>query len=73
MAYVMEKNRVIYEDGGKELGQVVFPAVNIGVATSSIPTTGQTLPFVSAGGTSLFIFLCASGILLNISKNMEET
>ncbi|MDD4075979.1 MAG: putative lipid II flippase FtsW [Eubacteriales bacterium] len=48
-------------------------AVNIGVATSSIPTTGQTLPFVSAGGTSLFIFLCASGILLNISKNMEET
>lgn len=31
MAYVMEKNRVIYEDGGKELGQVVFPAVNIGV------------------------------------------
>ncbi|MDO5110733.1 MAG: putative lipid II flippase FtsW [Clostridia bacterium] len=48
-------------------------AVNIGVATSSIPTTGQTLPFISSGGTSLFIFLCASGILLNISKNMDET
>ncbi len=48
-------------------------AVNIGVATSSIPTTGQTLPFVSQGGTSLFIFLCATGILLNISKNMETS
>ena len=43
--------------------------VNIGVATSSIPPTGQTLPFISAGGTSLVIFLCAIGIVLNISKN----
>lgn len=46
-------------------------AVNIAVATSSIPPTGQTLPFISAGGTSLVIFLCAMGILLNISRNTE--
>lgn len=45
--------------------------VNIAVATSSAPTTGQTLPFVSAGGTSLVIFLCAVGILLNISRNTQ--
>lgn len=45
--------------------------VNIAVATSSVPTTGQTLPFVSAGGTSLVIFLCAVGILLNISRNTQ--
>lgn len=47
-------------------------AVNIGVATSSIPPTGQTLPFISAGGTSLIIFLAAMGILLNISRNVSS-
>ncbi len=31
MEYSIEKNRVVYKDGGRELGQVVFPAVNIGV------------------------------------------
>ena len=46
-------------------------AVNIGVATSSVPPTGQTLPFVSAGGTSLVIFMAATGILLNISRNTD--
>ena len=46
-------------------------AINIAVATSSIPPTGQTLPFVSAGGTSLMIFLAATGILLNISRSIE--
>ncbi|MEG1547552.1 MAG: putative lipid II flippase FtsW [Clostridia bacterium] len=46
-------------------------AVNIGVATSSIPPTGQTLPFISAGGTSLLVFLGAMGILLNISRNID--
>jgi len=47
-------------------------AINIGVATSSIPPTGQTLPLVSHGGTSLLIFLSAFGILLNISRNLES-
>lgn len=46
-------------------------AINIAVATSSIPPTGQTLPFISDGGTSLLIFLAATGILLNISRSME--
>ncbi len=44
-------------------------AVNVGVVTSSVPPTGQTLPFVSQGGTSLVIFMTAAGILLNISRN----
>ena len=47
-------------------------AVNIGVVTSSVPTTGQTLPFVSAGGSSLVVFLMAMGVLLNISRYVEH-
>lgn len=46
--------------------------VNIGVVTGSMPTTGQALPFISAGGTSLLIFLAAIGILLNLSRYTVE-
>ena len=49
----------------------VQAAVNIAVATSSVPPTRQTLPFVSLGGTSLMIFLSAMGILLSISRDVE--
>ena len=43
--------------------------VNIGVVTGLLPTTGQALPFISAGGTSLLVFLAAMGLLLNISRD----
>jgi cell division protein FtsW len=43
--------------------------VHIAVVTSSMPPTGIALPFISAGGTSLLIFMSAIGVLLNISKN----
>jgi cell division protein FtsW len=42
--------------------------INIAVVTSSIPTTGITLPFISYGGTSLLFYLASVGILLNISR-----
>lgn len=45
--------------------------INVGVVTSAIPSTGQTLPFVSYGGTSLMVFLAAMGIILNISRYTE--
>ncbi|MCH5278601.1 MAG: putative lipid II flippase FtsW [Christensenellaceae bacterium] len=45
--------------------------INVAVVTNSIPATGQTLPFVSAGGTSIVVFLAAMGILLNISRYIE--
>lgn len=42
--------------------------INIAVVTSSIPTTGITLPFISFGGTSLLFYMSSVGILLNISR-----
>lgn len=43
-------------------------AMNIGVATGVLPTTGITLPFISYGGTSLIVTLFCMGLLLNASK-----
>lgn len=43
--------------------------IHIAVVTSSIPTTGITLPLVSFGGTSLIVYMAAIGILLNISRH----
>lgn len=42
--------------------------INIAVVTSSMPNTGQPLPFFSYGGTSLMFLLISVGILLNISR-----
>lgn len=41
--------------------------INMAVATSSIPSTGVPLPFVSYGGTSLVLMMAGVGLLLNIS------
>ncbi len=58
------------------LGITISLAVNvimhIGVCAKFFPTTGQPLPFVSYGGTSLCTVLFSMGILLNISGNTSE-
>jgi cell division protein FtsW len=46
--------------------------INIGVVVTLIPVTGVTLPFISAGGSSLTISLAAVGILLSISRETVE-
>lgn len=46
--------------------------VNICVVTGLLPTKGLTLPFLSYGGTSLFVNLIGIGILLNISQYVED-
>jgi len=42
--------------------------LNIGVATSILPNTGLTLPFVSYGGSSLVVAFLSIGILINIYR-----
>ena len=42
--------------------------INVAVVTASMPTTGITLPFISYGGTSIWVFMMSMGILLNISR-----
>lgn len=42
--------------------------MNIAAMLAIIPLSGQTLPFVSHGGTALMITLATMGIILNISK-----
>ncbi|MGI5899318.1 MAG: putative lipid II flippase FtsW [Christensenellales bacterium] len=42
--------------------------LNVAVVIGLFPTTGLPLPFFSAGGSNLVIFMAAAGILLNISR-----
>jgi cell division protein FtsW len=42
--------------------------VNLGGVTGLLPVTGLTLPFFSAGGTSLFVTMVAAGLLLNVAR-----
>ncbi len=46
--------------------------MNMSVASSALPATGIPLPFISYGGSSLFISLCMLGVLLNISKKRVQ-
>ncbi|MBQ9950502.1 MAG: cell division protein FtsW, partial [Clostridia bacterium] len=46
--------------------------MNMMVATGIMPVTGQALPLISQGGSSLISHMCAFGILLNISKDRYE-
>ncbi|MBQ3552105.1 MAG: putative lipid II flippase FtsW [Clostridia bacterium] len=46
--------------------------VHMLITVGALPTTGQTLPFISAGGTSLVIFMVMMGVVLNISRQDER-
>ena len=52
---------------------IVFQAlVNMAVAVELFPVTGQTLPLVSSGGTSIWMTCLAIGIVLSVSVKREE-
>lgn len=42
------------------------------VAVELLPTTGQTLPLISSGGSSIWMTCLAIGIVLNVTKKEEE-
>jgi cell division protein FtsW len=46
--------------------------INIGVVVALLPVTGITLPFISAGGSSLIISFAAVGVLLSVSRETVE-
>ena len=55
------------------LGIMIFMqlSVNIAVAVNLIPVTGQPLPLISYGGTSMLVTYIQLGIILNISSRIQ--
>lgn len=52
---------------------IIFQAlVNMSVAVELLPVTGQTLPLISAGGTSIWMTCASIGIILSVTKKEEE-
>ena len=53
---------------------IIFQAViNMAVATNLFPVTGQTLPLISSGGTSIWMTCFALGMILSVSASKAET
>ena len=50
---------------------VVQAFINISVVIGLLPTKGIPLPFISYGGSSLFMNLASVGVLLNITQHTE--
>ena len=52
---------------------IIFQAmINMAVAVELLPVTGQTLPLISSGGSSIWMTCIALGIIINITKKDEE-
>lgn len=44
---------------------------NMSVVLALLPTKGITLPFISSGGTSIFLTLAGMGVLLNVTREID--
>jgi cell division protein FtsW len=56
---------------GLALGLVLQALVNMAVAVNLVPVTGQPLPLVSMGGTSMWFTCLALGIIISVSRSYE--
>jgi cell division protein FtsW len=53
---------------------IIFQAtINMAVASNLFPVTGQTLPLISSGGTSIWMTCFALGMILSVSASKEAT
>ena len=57
---------------GLAMGLVLQAFVNMAVAVGLLPVTGQTLPLVSMGGSSIFFTSMATGMILSVSWGSRE-
>lgn len=58
---------------GLSLMMVLQALVNMAVAVGAMPVTGQTLPLISRGGTSILINCVCMGMILSVSRTAKMT
>ena len=52
---------------------MIFQAmINMAVAVELLPVTGQTLPLISSGGSSIWMTCFSLGVILSVTKKEEE-
>ncbi len=56
---------------GLSLGLVLQAMINMAVAVNLVPVTGQTLPLVSMGGSSILFTSTSLGMILSVSWGVE--
>ena len=70
--------RLSADDSGMYIATGVFAmfcaqtVINIGMCTSVLPVIGVTLPFFSAGGSSLLCMLCSVGVVLSVYNHRNS-
>lgn len=57
---------------GIAFGLVFQALINMGVAVNLLPVTGQPLPLVSMGGTSIWFTCIGLGIILSVSRELQQ-
>jgi cell division protein FtsW len=72
IAQKSEKNFGTFLAVGLSFSLVFQAMINMAVAVNLFPVTGQPLPLVSMGGTSIWFTCLAIGIILSVSSKSEE-
>jgi cell division protein FtsW len=57
---------------GLTTGLVLQAMIHMAVAVNLLPVTGQPLPLISMGGTSMMFTCISLGMVLSVSKGLSE-